>query len=64
VGIGLVAALTMAKVIQSLLYGVGARDPVTLLASSLVLPLIAVASSLIPAIRASRADPLTSIRAE
>ena len=64
VAIGLIAALALSSVMQSLLYGVGARDPVTLLATSLVLPLIAIGSSLIPALRAARADPLTSIRVE
>jgi putative ABC transport system permease protein len=64
VAIGLLAALALASVMQTLLYGVGARDPVTLVASSLALPLIAIASSLVPALRAARADPLSSIRTE
>ena len=64
VAIGLAAALTLSSVMQSLLFGVGARDPITLLASSIVLPAIAIASSLVPALRAARADPLTAIRAD
>jgi putative ABC transport system permease protein len=64
VAIGLVAALALSGVMQSLLFGIGARDPITLLASSVLLPAIAVGSSLVPALRAARADPLTAIRAE
>ena len=62
VAIGLLAALALSSVMQSLLFGIGARDPVTLLASGLLLPAIAIASSLVPALRAARADPLTAIR--
>ncbi len=64
VAIGLVAALALSSLMQSLLFGIGARDPITLLASSIVLPAIAIASSLVPALRAARADPLTAIRAD
>ena len=64
VAIGLVASLALSSVMQSLLFGIGARDPITLVASSIVLPAIAIASSLVPALRAARADPLTAIRAD
>ncbi len=64
IAIGLVASLALSSLMQSLLFGIGARDPITLLASSVVLPAIAIASSLVPALRAARADPLTAIRAD
>jgi predicted permease len=64
VAIGLIAALALASLMQSLLYGIGARDPLTMMASSIVLPAIAIGSSLVPALRAARADPLASIRAD
>jgi putative ABC transport system permease protein len=64
VGIGALAALASAKVIASQLYGVSARDPLTFLAVVGVLSLVALVASAVPAIRASRIDPMTALRSE
>ena len=63
-GIGLLGVLAVSGVLGSLLYGVGALDPVCLAAAALGLGLIALATSGLPAFRASRADSVEVIRAE
>jgi len=62
--VGLVAALAAAPALQPLLFGVRARDPWTLGAVTLLLGLVALAASGVPAIRASRVDPAEVLRAE
>jgi predicted permease len=62
--LGLVAALASGRLIQSLLFGVDARDPVTLATVVTVLLLVAAAASLVPAVRASRVDPVEALREE
>jgi putative ABC transport system permease protein len=62
--IGLVASLAAARAIESLLFGVGAVDPLTLTAVPSVLLLFAGAACVVPAIRASRVDPMVTLRAE
>jgi ABC-type antimicrobial peptide transport system permease subunit len=62
--IGLVAAFLLAKLIASLLYGVGASDAATLAAVAVLLASIAVVACWLPARRASGVDPITALRAE
>jgi putative ABC transport system permease protein len=64
VGIGLIAALGLGRVVSSLVYGVSSRDLVTFLTVTLLLILVSFAASLIPAIRATRVDPLAVLRDE
>ena len=64
IGIGLMLALAGARVLSNLLFGVGDRDPVTLAAALVLVLSVAVAASLVPALRASRIDPSTALRAE
>jgi len=64
IGIGLALALAGARVLSNLLFGVGDRDPVTLAAALVLVLLVAVAASLVPALRASRIDPSSALRAE
>jgi ABC-type antimicrobial peptide transport system permease subunit len=68
VGIGLVIGLTgawlLSRVLTSQLYGVSARDPLTYVAVALVLGVVALAASYLPARRALRVDPMTSLRSE
>jgi putative ABC transport system permease protein len=64
VAIGLVSALLIAQALSSLLYGVSARDPLTYAAISLLLTLVALFASFLPARRATRVDPMTALRAE
>jgi putative ABC transport system permease protein len=61
---GAVAALASARLLEKLVYGVSASDPLTLAAVAAILALVALIASLVPAYRASRLDPLTVLRAE
>jgi putative ABC transport system permease protein len=63
VSVGLVAALWATRMLGSLLYGVGANDPVTYAAVAVLLGAISIASSYLPAHRASRVDPMVALRA-
>lgn len=61
---GILGALALGKVIEGLLFDVRAGDPWTLAVVSLVLIGVAAAACYIPALRVSRADPLTALRYE
>jgi putative ABC transport system permease protein len=61
---GLAAALAGGRVIDSLLYGVDARDPLTLTVAPLALIAAAALGCVLPAVRASRIDPATVLREE
>jgi putative ABC transport system permease protein len=62
--IGLVAALVVSRVLSSLLYSVGPRDPVTFVLVTLLLVAVALLATLIPARSASRIDPMVALRCE
>jgi putative ABC transport system permease protein len=66
VGIGLVtglaAALALSGVVAGILYGVSATDPGSIALSVLSLGLTALIACLLPALRASRIDPITALR--
>ena len=62
--LGLIAAASVAQVLESFLFGVSARDPLTYAAGSLFLGVVAVAACWIPARRAGRADPMQALRME
>jgi putative ABC transport system permease protein len=64
IGIGLIAALGLGRVVSSLVYGVSSRDLVTFLSVTTLLILVSFAASLIPALRATRVDPLEVLRDE
>jgi putative ABC transport system permease protein len=61
---GLAAALGATRLLEGLLFGVGARDPVTLAAVVSVLVAATLLASWIPARRASRIDPIEVLRSE
>jgi ABC-type antimicrobial peptide transport system permease subunit len=61
---GTFAALASAKVLNSLVFGVSASDPLTLTAVGATLGLVALMASLVPAYRAVRLDPVKALRAE
>ena len=63
-GIGLAGAFALTRLMRSLLFGVSATDAVTFIAIPGVLVLAAFLASYIPARRATRIDPLISIRRE
>jgi putative ABC transport system permease protein len=62
--LGLAGALAVTRVMRSLLFEVGATDPFTFGAMALLLLLVALAASYVPAKRAARIDPLASLRSE
>jgi predicted permease len=64
VAIGLCAALIVARLLESQLFGVSSRDPLTYASISLLLGLLAIAASVFPALRAARIDPMTALRSE
>jgi putative ABC transport system permease protein len=64
VTLGTAGAYAVTRVLRSLLYGVGERDPLTFVAVAVLLALVALLSSWIPARRAARVDPLAAMRAE
>lgn len=63
-GAGLLLAVLMARLLQGLLFGVGALDPVTFAAVPVVLVVVALIASWVPARRAGRVSPLAALRAE
>ena len=60
---GAAAALVSARVLEKLVFGVSASDPLTLATVAGTLALVALLASMIPAYRASRVDPLAVLRA-
>jgi predicted permease len=64
VGIGLAAAFVFTRLMRSLLFGIGAADPVTFAGISLLLTFVALLATYIPARRAARIDPILCLRAE
>ena len=64
VGIGLVAALLLTRLIRSMLFGVSATDPLTFAAITLLLGLVTALATWLPARRATMVDPAVVLREE
>ena len=64
VGAGLAGAFILTRFMRNLLFGVGAADPATFLFVSMLLLLVALMASYVPARRAARIDPMHSLRSE
>jgi ABC-type antimicrobial peptide transport system permease subunit len=64
VAVGIAASFAVTRAMASLLYGVTATDPTTFIVIPLVLITVASVASYIPALRATRADPLVALREE
>jgi predicted permease len=64
IGIGLLAAFGLTRLLSNMVYGVSTTDPPTFLVITGLLLVVAVLASLVPAWRATRVDPLVALRNE
>jgi putative ABC transport system permease protein len=64
VAFGMLAALLLARLMSSLLFGVGATDAFTLIAAGVLLMAVAAVACFVPARRASRLQPAVVLRNE
>ena len=62
IAIGTAASLMLTRTLDNLLYGITARDPLTFVAVAMLLALVSLIASFVPARRASRVDPLAALR--
>jgi putative ABC transport system permease protein len=64
IGTGLLGGLVLGRAVSSLVFGVPVRDPLTFTGVAVALASVTLAASTIPAIRASRVDPIVALRYE
>jgi putative ABC transport system permease protein len=64
IALGLAGSLVLARALSGLLYGVGTRDPRTLLGTTAIMTLVVLIASYLPAHRLSTTDPAIALRAE
>jgi predicted permease len=64
IALGIAGALAATRIVSTFLFGLSARDPLTLAGVSLALVMTALAAGYLPARRAARIDPLRAIRSE
>jgi putative ABC transport system permease protein len=62
--VGMGGALLLTKLLETLLFGVTTRDPLTFLLIAALLSVVAMLACCIPALRATRVDPLEALRSE
>ncbi len=61
---GLAGSLALTRQMKSLLFGVGAQDPATMVAVAAILAVVALAACYVPSRRATKADPMVALRYE
>src|SRR5262249_19122442 len=61
---GIIASLALSRTLSSLLYGVTATDPVTIVIVVLLLSFVAMLACFLPARRATKVDPMVALRCE
>jgi ABC-type antimicrobial peptide transport system permease subunit len=62
VALGLAAAAGLARLVETLLFGVSGTDPVTFVAAAVILIAVGLLAAYLPARRAARVDPTTSLK--
>jgi ABC-type antimicrobial peptide transport system permease subunit len=61
---GLAVAMGLTRLMETLLFGVRASDPTTLASVVALITAVAFAASLVPAVRATRVDPMVALKDE
>jgi putative ABC transport system permease protein len=64
IAVGLAGAMSLTRLLQSMLFGVTAHDPLVFLGNAALLLAVAMAACALPALRASRVDPMATLRAD
>ena len=64
VGLGLIGAVIVTRLLQGMLFGIDPLDPLTFVVLSVLVIGVAMAAALVPALRAARIDPIVALRSE